>query len=382
MSREFLHRHAPELLIAVFGLIFLVAASGVAGGEAGSFFTASLDVGLFVVLAMLVYLARDRHPVFRWIALLWLLLLVVGLAAVAATFGSMAILPPEAFGAEEFDPGTGDLALAAEVALLLLGVLVAGLASLIGFSRRFRVWLAGYLPFDPDSLLHTVALVVILAMILIPPIPLLVSGGPPFLSEQFLDLLLESGDLLADTVTLNAYTLFWTLVGSFFIVGMFVCRTPRETLKRLGLVRPTAKEIGLAVVGALGLVLAFHFIDPVLAALVGLLGLPVTDMEAVNLLFAGTLTLPGIVVASIAAGFGEEVSIRGLLQPRFGILLPALLFASLHAFQYSWDGLISVFLAGLVFAGIRQYTNTTTSAITHTVYDLVLFLMMMVGVLI
>ncbi|WP_054848560.1 CPBP family glutamic-type intramembrane protease [Methanoculleus chikugoensis] len=88
-------------------------------------------------------------------------------------------------------------------------------------------------------------------------------------------------------------------------------------------------------------------------------------------------------MASVAAGgFGEEVSIRGLLQPpRFGILLPALLFASLHAFQYSWDGLISVFLAGgIVFAYIRQYTNTTTSAITHTVYDLVLFSMMLVGI--
>jgi membrane protease YdiL (CAAX protease family) len=85
-------------------------------------------------------------------------------------------------------------------------------------------------------------------------------------------------------------------------------------------------------------------------------------------------------MASVAAGFGEEVSIRGLLQPRFGILLPALLFASLHAFQYSWDGLISVFLAGIVFAYIRQYTNTTTSAITHTIYDLVLFSMMLVGI--
>jgi membrane protease YdiL (CAAX protease family) len=125
---------------------------------------------------------------------------------------------------------------------------------------------------------------------------------------------------------------------------------------------------------------AFHFIDPALAALVGFLGLPVTDTGAVNLLFAGTLTVPGIVMASIAAGFGEEVGIRGLLQPRFGIFLPALLFASLHAFQYSWDGLVSVFLAGVAFAYIRRYSNTTTSAITHTVYDLVLFAMLMAGI--
>lgn len=374
MSRESLHRHAPELLIAFFGLIILGAVSGLVGGEFGSFLTSALDVALFVILAMLVYLAGTRHPAFRWLALLWLIVVVAGLATVAVGFGAIAILP-----AEEVDPGTVDLALAAEAALLLLGVIVAGFASFVGLSRRFRGWLAGYLPFDPDSLLHTVALVVILAMILIPPIPLLVAGVPPLLSEPFIDLLLESGDFFAESVTLNAYTLFWTIIGSFFIAGVFVRRTGRETLERLGLVRPTGREVLLAVGAALVLVAAFHFIDPALAALIGRLGLPVTDMDAVNLLFAGTLTLPGIIVASIAAGFGEEVSIRGLLQPRFGILLPALLFASLHAFQYSWDGLISVFLAGIAFAYIRQYTNTTTSAITHTVYDLVLFAALMVG---
>ncbi|BBL67479.1 CPBP family intramembrane glutamic endopeptidase [Methanoculleus chikugoensis] len=380
MSREYFHRHAPELLIAFFGLIFLVAAFGEIGGEAGAFLTSALDVAPFVILAMLVYLARTRHPLFRWIAVLWLLVVVAGLAAIATGFGAIAILPAGMLEAEEIDPETVDLALAAQVALLLLGVLVAGLASLVGLSRRFRGWLAGYLPFDPDSLLHTVALVVILAMILIPPVPLLVAGVPPLLSAPFLDLLLESGDLFAESVTLNAYTLFWTLVGSFFIAGAFVRRTGRETLKRLGLVRPTGKEVAFAVGAGLVLVAVFHFVDPALAALAGWLGLPVTDMEAVNLLFAGALTLPGVIMASVAAGFGEEVSIRGLLQPRFGILLPALLFASLHAFQYSWDGLISVFLAGIVFAYIRQYTNTTTSAITHTVYDLVLFSMMLVGI--
>ncbi len=374
-----LRYHVPELLIVFFGFVFLVAAFGVVGGEAGTFLSSALDVALFVVLAMLVYLAEDRYRVFRWVAVAWLFVLIGGLAVAAAGIGVISILPAEVLTTGELDPDAVTLALAADVALLLLGVLVAGLASLIGFSRRFRVRLARYLPFDPDSLLHTVALVVVIALILIPPVPLLVTGGPPFLSPQFLDLLLASGDLLADTVTLNAYTLFWTLIGSFFIAGAYVRRTPGETLKRLGLVRPTGREVVLAVAGALALVLAFHFIDPVLATLVGWLGLPVTDGEAVNLLFSGSLTLPGIIMASIAAGFGEEVSIRGLLQPRFGILLPALLFASLHAFQYSWDGIISVFLAGIVFAYIRRYSNTTTSAITHTVYDLVLFSLLLAG---
>ena len=380
MSLEPCRRHAPELLIIFFGLLTLIAAFGGGGGEVGSVLAAALDVSVFVILAMLVYLARIRHPAFRWIAVLWLLLIIGGFALAAAGFGILAIVPADVLEADEPDIDAVDLGLAAEVALLLLGVLAAGSVSLVGLSRRFRVWLAGYLPFDPDSLLHTVALVVILAMILIPPVPLLVSGGPPFLSQPILDLLFESGDLLAESVTLNAYTLFWTLIGSFFIAGACVRRTIPETLDRLGLVRPTGREILLAIGAAILLVVAFHFIDPALAALVGWLGIPVTDEEAVNLLFAGTLTLPGIIAASIAAGFGEEVSIRGLLQPRFGILIPALLFASLHAFQYSWDGLISVFMAGIAFAYIRQYANTTTSAITHTVYDLVLFALMMLGI--
>ena len=379
MPLDFCRRHAPELMLVFFGLIFALVVFAPLEGEVESFLTAALDVALFVILAMLAYLAEDRHRAFRWAAAIWLLVLIGGLAAVTAGFGVMSILPAEAIE-DEFNPDSVDLDAAAEVALLLLGILGAAFASLVGFSRRFRVRLARYLPFDPDSFVHRVALVTILALTLIPPVPLLVTGVPPYLSPQFIDLLTDSGDLFADTVRVNAYGLFWTLIASFLIAGACVRRTLPEALERLGLVRPTGREVVLAVAAALALVGAFHFIDPALAALVGYLGLPVTDTEAVNLLFAGSLTLPGIIVASIAAGFGEEVSIRGLLQPRFGILLPALLFASLHAYQYSWDGLISVFLAGIVFAYIRRYSNTTTSAITHTVYDLVLFALLMVGV--
>jgi len=374
MFQEFCRRHTPELLIALFGLIFVAAAFGGVEGEAGAFLASALDVALFVILAMLVHLAGTRHPAYRRAAIIWLFAVVAGLAITTASLGAVAILP------EEIDPDQFDPELAATVALLFLGVFAAGLLSLVGLSRRFRVWLAGHLPFDPDSLLHTVALVVILAMILIPPIPLLVTGIPPYLSPPFIEFLMESGDLLAGTVSLNAYTLFWTLVGSFFIAGAFVRRSPRETLERLGLLLPTWRQVVFAVGAALVLVAAFHFIDQALTALVGFLGLPVTDEEAVALLFSGALSLPGIVMASVAAGFGEEVSIRGLLQPRFGILLPAILFASLHAFQYSWDGLISVFLAGIIFGFIRHCSNTTTSAITHTVYDLVLFSMLMAGI--
>jgi membrane protease YdiL (CAAX protease family) len=121
------------------------------------------------------------------------------------------------------------------------------------------------------------------------------------------------------------------------------------------------------------LVVAFGLIDRGIAALWHALGWPVTDQAAYNQLFSGMLTPIGAVVAAVSAGVGEELAIRGVLQPVFGMILPSLLFASLHAWQYSWDGLVSVFLAGLAFAWIRRRANTTTSAITHGMYDLILF---------
>lgn len=376
MSLELLRRHARELALVLLGLIILLIVFVPLRGEVELFIAAALDVALFVILATLAYLAEEkRRPIFRWATIIWLFILIGGLAAATAGMGIMSILPVDTLETGEITPGV-----AAGTAMLLLGVLVTALISLIGFSRKLRIWLAQYLPLDPDSFVHSVALVMILALILIPLVPLLVTGVPPFLSPLFVEVLTESGGVLADTVTVNAYSLFWTVIASFLIAGVYMRRTIPETLKRLGLVMPTGREVMFAVGAALALVALFYFLDPVLAMVVEYLGLPVTDTDLVNRLFAGSLTVPGIIMASIAAGFGEEISIRGLLQPRFGILLPAFLFASLHAFQYSWDGLISVFIAGVVFAYIRRYSNTTTSAITHTVYDLVLFSMLLVGI--
>jgi len=94
--------------------------------------------------------------------------------------------------------------------------------------------------------------------------------------------------------------------------------------------------------------------------------------EAFGTLMAPFLTPIGAVVLGLSAGLGEEVAVRGVLQPRLGILLSNLLFAGLHAFQYNWDALVVVFILGVVLGVIRRRTNTTTSVIVHAVYDFVL----------
>jgi membrane protease YdiL (CAAX protease family) len=60
------------------------------------------------------------------------------------------------------------------------------------------------------------------------------------------------------------------------------------------------------------------------------------------------------------------------MQPRLGIWLSNLLFTALHAFQYNLDGLVIVFLIGLVCGVIRNKSNTTTSALVHGTFDFLL----------
>jgi len=71
----------------------------------------------------------------------------------------------------------------------------------------------------------------------------------------------------------------------------------------------------------------------------------------------------------VSAGIGEELVLRGALQPRLGIGWTALLFASLHV-QYSWMGMVVIALIGAVLGAIRQRASTTAAIAVHAFYDI------------
>ena len=326
----------------------------------------ALQVAPFVLIALAAYLAEDSRPL-RYMTGLLLFGLIGVLVLLSFALGLMAILPAGALESAALPPGMEGTVLA----LFGLGS-ICGLVSLTGFLPPVRRLLARVIPLDPNSFVHAVALVLVLAMVLVPPVPLVVNGAPPFLSEALLggD---ETVENPGDFARSEAYSLLFIIYGSFLIVGLFVRRTFSEALERLAFVRPTGRQVVFAVVAALVLVVVFGLVDRAIAAVWGALGWAVTDDEAYRRLFSDVLTPVGAVTAAVSAGIGEELAVRGVLQPVFGIVLPSLLFAALHAWQYSWDALLSVFLAGLVFAWIRRRANTTTCAITHGLYDLVLF---------
>jgi hypothetical protein len=84
------------------------------------------------------------------------------------------------------------------------------------------------------------------------------------------------------------------------------------------------------------------------------------------------LALWQIVVISIAAGVGEEVLFRGVLQPRLGLVVSSLLFGLLHPLTPSY---------ALITAGLSLYLgwlferadNLFVPIIVHGLYDLLAF---------
>ena len=83
-------------------------------------------------------------------------------------------------------------------------------------------------------------------------------------------------------------------------------------------------------------------------------------------LFASPL---GVISIGLAAAIGEEPIFRGALQPRFGIIISAVLFALVHS-QYGISlATVIVLVLGLVLGWERKKFNTTTTIITHALYN-------------
>ncbi|MBI3959044.1 MAG: CPBP family intramembrane metalloprotease [Chloroflexi bacterium] len=360
---------------AVLGyvLMLLILPVGFAlGGEASSFASTGILYIPFVLLALLAYLGQ-RNDAAKILAVFWWLGLL-GLAAlgvVSFTLMASGAIDLNAMGGgalNALDLGTVGGVLGISALGLLLGI-----AALLPPVRR-RV--GRVLPLDPSSFVHGMALALVVSLSLTLLAPLIVTGMPPLLSETFLQFAESSGSLDAQSNLLaTVYVLVWTLPLAIFAVGYGVRRDFAASLRRLGFVRLTGRQIALGIVVAVVLVFVATYLDKGVGLLWEALGWSRTDGEAFSKLIAFAFTPVGAVVLGISAGLGEELGVRGVLQPRLGIVLSNLLFASMHALQYGWDGVLIVFVLGAAFGVLRNRTNTTTSAIAHGLYDFLLVMM-------
>lgn len=354
-----------------FGLFLVVFSTGLAvGGEVGDIMLAGVEPLPFTILAVLAYLGVDR----RWArvaTVMWLFLLVFGVTLAALALSNDAITR----GGQTGSPAS-PIALGAVAA----GSLVALLLGMAGFVRGFRVALSRILPIDPNSFVHAVALVAVASLTLLSLVPLLVLGEPPLLASLAGPEggLLEDAGANAGLLRQDLYGLAWMIPAVVFAVGFGIRRELREALVRLGLVRPTGGQIMAGLALGVATLVASQLLSIGVESLWMGMGWPLTDEAALSKLIAYTLSPVGAVVMGVTAGLGEELAVRGVLQPRLGLVMSNLFFTALHALQYNWDALVSVFLLGLLFGVVRQRANTSTSAIVHGFYD---FLVTMVVIL-
>jgi membrane protease YdiL (CAAX protease family) len=357
-------RRLGHLAAAAATYIALLAGGSVVGGELGQIAQAGLNALPFAALAVLAYLGEGR---FNWAQLatgLWLALLAggTGLLVVGVSLLALSGGAPESLG-------SGGLL---RLGLVVLGVLIAFVGGALCLLPPLRRAAARVLPLDPGSFVHAAALSCVVSVILICTVPLLVIGQPPFLLA--IDQITESGAgaVLRDSAGQlrdQLYGLIWTIPAAILAVGYGISRDLRQSLARLGLVRPTPRQILAAIGIALALAAAVQLLGLGIDWLWKALGWPTTDEEAFGDLISFAFSPLGAAVIGLTAGLGEELSVRGVLQPRLGILLSNLFFVSLHALQYNWDALLVVFLVGLVCGAVRRRSNTSTAAIVHGTYN-------------
>ena len=152
---------------------------------------------------------------------------------------------------------------------------------------------------------------------------------------------------------------------AFASVGFMLRRNARETFERLGIRPITASHTLVIAFGVLGLFALNGGADWLQRTFFHELWL---EDQSVSAAIGGRLTIAGTIMLGLSAGIGEEITMRGALQPKLGVVLTALLFASLHV-QYTWFGMLVIFALGTILGLIRRHTSTTVAIGVHVIYD-------------
>ena len=243
-------------------------------------------------------------------------------------------------------------------------ILTLGVPASMGaiFAPQLRLRLARRLPLDPGNPVHVVALALLaisFASALLQQV--LLTAIPAFANQVF-------GAANYTSVDIAVGEAPFVVIG-FLGVGLFVRRDFRQSLRRLGLVRPTLGQLALGLAAAGALYLASDGLERLGMWLTP--GLSRQLAQNTQGLF-GHLTDPlSALTVGLAAGIGEEILFRGALQPRLGIVSTAVLFGVVHLNYGVSFSLLSVVMVAVVLSLLRRYANTSTTIVTHATLDVI-----------
>lgn len=252
----------------------------------------------------------------------------------------------------------------------LVGLILAGFSAGIIIFRPLRVWIRTHLPenatYNADRISHTTALVLMISLLVYLLSIFISVGGQQGLAEA----LEESAPSISGLVADASVYVFVAFLG----VGFFIRRTPRATLKRLGLRFPTRDDIRAGILSGVGLFVVMNLLSSLWMWLVTPEQLAEQTAAAEQIVRAYGGTLVGGFVLALLSGVGEEILFRGAAQPVFGIWVASIYFAIVHL-QYAFTpASVIILLVSFGFGWIRYKYSTTAAIISHVLYNLLPFL--------
>lgn len=235
------------------------------------------------------------------------------------------------------------------------GAIASGLTLFRPFANALAVWMFRTDP--PSRTLRLAARMVFLTLLFAVPCW--------FAIRTLFDSLAAQIDTLLAGASLGTGLIGYIML-AFASVGFMLRRNARATFERLGIGPITASHALVIASGVLGLFALNAGADWIQRTYFH--DLWVED-QSVSAAIGGRLTLAGTIMLGLSAGIGEEITMRGALQPKLGVVVTALLFASLHV-QYSWFGITVIFLLGMLLGVLRKRTNTSVAMAVHALYDM------------
>ncbi|MBK9750733.1 MAG: CPBP family intramembrane metalloprotease [Chloroflexi bacterium] len=321
----------------------------------------------FFYIGIIIYLANQQAATGRGETLVRML--VTSMAILPVIYAATAVL-----GAlnPAMDSALPEISLTAALISLVIAVALAlvSLAAVRVLPFRValrRVFGAGY---DPNSLVHLTAFVLVLALTSVTLSNFALSGGLGGLAEE----------IQADTSAIPSLILTQTIwiLSALLGVGLLVRRTPQQAAARLGLRFPRPEDFNwglgyglLCYVGVIGFVAIWALLtSPELFA----------EQTAASQQLVGVFSsIPQVFVLSILIGIGEEVFFRGAIQPVFGIGFTSVFFAVLHTQYTLTPATLALFGVSLVLGWLRQRHSTSAAIIAHFIYN---FVQLFLGILV
>jgi uncharacterized protein len=216
--------------------------------------------------------------------------------------------------------------------------------------------------YNADSLVHLAAAALMLAIVVWMLVTFVMEGGISGVAERIQQNGFQPGDV--------AFQAVLQIVVTALGVGFAIRRGLAEVISRLGLRWPTVQDLtwgaGLGFVFVIVLI-GFNAIWVALTSPELLEEQTAAAME-LNAAFA---TLPLAFLLSISAAFGEEIWIRGGLQPVFGIFITSIFFAALHIQVAFTPATLIIFGVSLGLGWLRWRYSTTAAIVAHFTFNFV-----------